>query len=300
MDIGFWSDSPGRRYYRDIRAQGRQAEPPLCTSRQWSKATGVALVAVVGLAVLGFVQTATADPATEPQAPAIESAEASSEYSGQETIEAEIDPQSYETRWTISLECTPKPRCQSAEGRLPSDDQHHLIKAIVTGLEPDTSYRYTIEASSSAGVTSIAGEFESIPAGACPDGCGTAELYRPPEPPWADQSGKEAAERTVNEQREKEQKEREAAARYLSERQTHPTVGHPQARTLCIVPALKGDTLAVAQRKLAEGHCRLGRVHRRPGQLGTLHVSRQGTPAGKRLNGGARVALWMRASPRRS
>lgn len=135
---------------------------------------------------------------------------ASGEYSGQETIEAQIDPESHETVWTISLDCPDQRRCQSTEGRLPADDESHTVTVVVTGLETDTQYQYTVEASNLAGATSFSGEFKSIPPGAAPKGVKDEEVYVPPELPWANQSGDEAAERTVREQREKEHAEQTA------------------------------------------------------------------------------------------
>lgn len=225
-------------------------------------------------------------------APVLGPINASSEYSGQETIEAQINPGAYETGWMISLVCGFETRCKSTEGLLPGDQESHTVSTVVTGLAPDTRYEYSIEASSSAGATRFTGAFESIPAGACPNGCGPDEPFRPTEPPWANQSGNEAAERTLQEQREKEQKEKEATT-HASEEPAKPLVTRPRARPACVVPALKGDTLAAAQHKLAGAHCRLGIVHRRTHRHGALRVTRQGTPAGKRIGSGAHIALWM-------
>jgi hypothetical protein len=136
---------------------------------------------------------------------------------------------------------------------------------------------------------------------------GSFPSYHPPELPWADKSGNEGAARTVQEQREKEQAEQraqEAASHALQEsampqpgqeKAMQPAVARPQARRGCVVPALKGDTLAAARRALAAAHCRVGAVHRTTHRPGRLRVSRQTVRAGKRLADDARVAIWVRA-----
>jgi hypothetical protein len=284
----------------------RTMQPPSVpyTTRWRYRARGLRLATAASVAAVGLALPATANAA----APVLGPIKASSEYSGQETIEAQIDPESYETVWTISLDCPNQRRCQSTEGRLPAGDESHTVTVVVAGLETDTHYEYTVEASSLAGAMSFSGEFESIPAGACPKGCGLDETpYYPPELPWANQSGKEAAERTVREQREKEaeeQKAKEAASHAAEEAEAlkrreeeaaHQVAVRPKVNPACVVPKLKDDTLAVARRALAAAHCRLGTVHRPVHQHGTLHVRRQSARAGKRLADDARVALWIEA-----
>lgn len=273
------------------------------TTRWRYRARGLALAAAAGVAAFGLALPAAADA----EAPVLRSIKASSEYSGRETIEAQIDPESYETVWTISLDCPDRRRCQSTEGRLPVDDESDTVTVVFAGLETDTRYQYTVEASSLAGATSFSGEFESLPPGAAPEGSKDKEVYAPPELPWANQSGDEAAERTVREQREKEheeQKAKEAAAHAAEEAEAlkrreeeaaHPAAVQPKMNPACVVPNLNDDTLAVARRALTAAHCRLGVVHRPVHQHGTLHVRRQSARAGKRLAADARVALWVEA-----
>jgi hypothetical protein len=278
------------------------------TTRWRYRARGLALATVASVAAVGLAFPGIANAET----PVLGSIKASSEYSGQETIEAQIDPELYETVWTVSLNCPDQPRCQSTEGRLPADDESHTVTVVVTGLETETHYQYTVEASSLAGVTSFSGEFESIPPGAAPKGVKDEEVYVPPELPWANQSGDEAAERTVEEQREKEheeQKAKEVAGRAAEETEVlkrreaeaanqdaaHQEAVQPKMNPACVVPKLKDDTLAVARRALNAAHCRLGLVHRPARQHGTLCVRRQSVRAGKRLADEARVALWIEA-----
>jgi hypothetical protein len=135
---------------------------------------------------------------------------------------------------------------------------------------------------------------------------GSVPPYDPPELPWANQSGNEAAARTIQEQREKEQEEqkaREAASHATEEaavlkRRQEEAAQQAAARLreqhpVCVVPALKGDTLAAAHRALAAAHCRLGVIHRPTRPHGTLRVSRQSARTGKRLADGARVTVWI-------
>lgn len=274
------------------------------TTRWRYRAGGLALAAAASVAAVGLALPAAANA----EAPVLGLIKASSEYSGQETIEAQIDPESYETVWTITLGCPDQRRCQSMEGRLPADDESHTVTVVVTGLETDTRYEYMVEASSLAGATSLSSWFESIPPGAAPEGSKDKEVYVPPELPWANQSGNEAAARTVQEQREKEQeaeKAKEAAANRAAEEVTlkrrqeeaaQLPAANRQEQPMCVVPALKGDTLAVARRALAAAHCRLGVVHRALHHNGRLRVTRQSARARERLADNARVALWIGSS----
>jgi hypothetical protein len=280
-------------------------QPPRApyATRFRDRARGLALAAAACIAAAGLALPATANA----EAPVLGPVKASSEYSGQETIEAQIDPESHETGWTLSLDCPDQRRCQSTEGRLPADDESHTVTVVVTGLETDTRYQYTVEASSLAGATSFSGEFESIPPGAAPEGAKDKEVYTPPELPWANQSGDEAAERTVREQREKEHGEQTAkeaashaaeeaeALKHREEEAAHQVAVQPMMNPACVVPKLKDDTLEVARHALTVAHCRLGIVHRPVRQQGTLHVRRQSARAGERLADDARVALWIEA-----
>jgi hypothetical protein len=283
----------------------RTMQPPRVpyTIRWRYRARSLALATAASVAAVGLALSATANA----EAPVLGSIKASGEYSGQETIEAQIDPGSYETVWTISLDCPDRQRCQSTEGRLPAGDESRTVTVVVTGLATDTYYEYTVEASSLAGATSFSGGFESIPPGAAPNGVKDEEVYIAPGLPWSHQSGDEAAERTVREQREKEhaeEKAKEAASHATEEAEAlkrreeeaaHQVAVHPKMNPACVVPNLKDDTLAVARRALTAAHCLLGIVHRPVRQHGTLHVKRQSARAGKRLADDARVALWIEA-----
>jgi len=141
-----------------------------------------------------------------------------------------------------------------------------------------------------------------IPPGAAPNGSLVTEHYTPPELPWANQSGNEAAVRTVAEQRAKEreeQKAREAAASYTAEqaalrqREEAKEAAAREAgkQPACVVPSLKGDTLAAARRALVKVHCRLGKVSRSRGHHKTLVVAGQSVKSGETLADGAAIAV---------
>jgi hypothetical protein len=67
--------------------------------------------------------------------------------------------------------------------------------------------------------------------------------------------------------------------------------GSPPASVRCLVPSLKGATLAAARRALLRAHCKLGRVTRPHTAHAPLIVIRQASPPGARLSGGAAIAV---------
>ncbi len=263
--------------------------------------------------------TAVIAPATASAAPLIGPISYGGDASGEGNVEAQIDPNWRVTTWEIRLNCPGQPRCQHTEGILPANNESYTVHLKLTGLEPGTTYHFAIEAHNSAGEAFWPGEFtvQPLPPGSAPNGSKVTEPYSPPELPWANQSGNEAAERTVAEQRAKEQEEqqaKEAAAqraaqlKHIEEQAQQAGAKAQRAREIaareaaehpaCVVPALKGDTLTAARRALASAHCRLGAVHQPAHRHGTLRVSAQGAPVGEQLAGGARVALWVGAGSR--
>lgn len=229
--------------------------------------------------------------------------------SGEGILEAQINPEGHETTYEIILNCPHQERCQHTEGTLPADDEEHTVSLELTGLQPGASYRFGVYAHSIAGAAAWPGEDEFtvqlIPPGACPNGCSKDEgVYTPPELPWANQSGNEAAERTVAEQRAKEHEEQtkeavaakeqeeaktraaavladeEAARRHHAEEAAAAEHKAP----VCVVPSLKGDTLTGARRALSKARCRLGKVGKPHGRHhGQLVVIGQRVGAGGRL-----------------
>lgn len=225
--------------------------------------------------------------------------------SGEGLVEAQINPEGHETTWEISLNCPGLPLCQHAEGTLPADNGSYTVALKLTGLEPGGTYRFWIEAHSTAGGAVWPGVFTvpEIPPGSAPNGSKVTEPYAPPELPWANQSGAEAAANTVREQRAKEHEEqqaKEAAEAAALQKRKQEEAQEAAARQeaehpACRVPALKGDTLTAARRALRRAHCRLGAVHRPARHQGTLRVSAQSAPAGEQLAHGASVVLTLGA-----
>jgi hypothetical protein len=279
------------------------------------------IAALAAAAILAALTPATA-LATD-KAPVISEGSAS-ELDGEITIEAQIDPEGLATTYEILLECPSHETCQHTEGTLPAVEEPRAVQLVLTDPQPGETYIFTVTARNADGQTSGSWRFkapqptetlpveEPIPPGAAPEGSKVTEPYTPPELPWADQSGDEAAARTVAEQRAKEHEEqqaKEAAAQQAAEAESLKRRQEEQAEQAfrereeredkdaehpaCVVPALKGDTLTAARRALAKAHCRLGKVHRPAHHEGALYVSAQSAPAGEQLAGGARVKLWL-------
>jgi membrane protein involved in colicin uptake len=110
---------------------------------------------------------------------------------------------------------------------------------------------------------------------------------------------KEAAEKAAHEREVREAGERagreagERASREAAERAT----GSHAAR--CVVPRLRGDSLAAARRALQRLHCALGGVTAPHARRGTLVVARQSVHAGRELAGGAKVSITLASAKRR-
>ena len=85
----------------------------------------------------------------------------------------------------------------------------------------------------------------------------------------------------------KEREAREAAERLAK---------HPSSPALCVVPRLKGDSLATARNALSKAHCKLGKVSKSPGHHKPLLVTAQGPKTGKTLPNGAPIAVTLGAS----
>jgi hypothetical protein len=236
-------------------------------------------------------------------------------------LEAKIDPGGLATSYEIQVECPGHTLCHSTEGTLPAVEEGLTVILALPDPQYGSTYWFTVTAHNAEGEASKSSEVAlpstppDIPPGACPfGGCPPQQPYTPPELPWANRSGDEAAERTVAEQHAKEHEEqqaKEAAARQATEAEALKRRQEEQAEQAfrereeredkeaehpaCVVPALKGDTLAAARRALAKAHCRLGVLHQPADHHGTLRVSAQGAPAGELLAHGARVALWIGA-----
>ncbi len=127
-------------------------------------------------------------------------------------LEAKIDPGGLETTYEIQVECPDHALCQRTEGKLPAIAENLTVILALREPQYGSTYWFTVTAHNADGKTSKSSEAAlpstppDIPPGACPFGCAVTEPYTPPESPWANQSGNEAAARTVAEQRPKNTK----------------------------------------------------------------------------------------------
>lgn len=278
---------------------------------------GLALAAAILVALVLALTPAVAG-AAEGRPPEIVST--GSGIGGEVSATAQINPEGLETTYEIKLVCEScgPPGYRPATGQLQAVQETISVRLNLTGIKSGT-YGFEVKARNTAGDTSRTGELTvpEVPPGACPDGCSKNEQYGSEIPQWyinlsnseSAQTLKEYEAKQAREQQEKKTKEaaryateeaelkqaeerdaQEAAARERQEREEQEAE-HPA----CRVPALKGDTLTAARRALARAHCRLGAIHQPAHHDGTLHVSAQGAPAGKRLAHNARVALRLGA-----
>lgn len=100
---------------------------------------------------------------------------------------------------------------------------------------------------------------------------------------------KEAAARSAMEREVREAGER--AGREAAERERAAAERDSTGAGQCIVPQLKGDSVAVAQDALHKGHCELGRVSQPARRRGPLVVITQSARAGSKLTGGTAIAV---------
>jgi hypothetical protein len=142
-----------------------------------------------------------------------------------------------------------------------------------------------------------------------------AQAYTAETPPWVIEGSERAAKEAV-EQRERENSE--AAARKASEQQAvegeraagETAVRQPEqgqgagvdqpagAPPPCIVPMLRGHSLAGARRLLRVSHCSLGKVHvRRTAHENALVVIAQGAKQGSELAAASAVAVRLGRLP---
>jgi hypothetical protein len=144
----------------------------------------------------------------------------------------------------------------------------------------------------------------TTPAAAC---AYTAE-FDPAGGEVAEKVGREVEEARAKEQEAKAAQEQKAAEEQKArEEQTqHPASEHSQSEEAspqageavatakrCVVPALKGDTLAAARQALRAAHCKLGHVTWPPRGHGRHVVRRQGLRAGSKHPAGTAVAVTL-------
>jgi hypothetical protein len=98
----------------------------------------------------------------------------------------------------------------------------------------------------------------------------------------------ERSQREAAERQHQESERAEAQAKEESQRKANEA-----AASQCVVPALKGDTLAAARRALRAAHCRLGHVTWPPRGHGRHVVRRQGLRVGSKYPAGTAVAVTL-------
>jgi hypothetical protein len=218
---------------------------------------------------------------------------------GTTTVSAVISPEGLETTYRITLECEVGEvfaECdpsQFVEGLLPATHESYEENLHLTGLKQSDNYRFGVQARNSERENWMTGEIGEIfiPPGAGSECVGCDEPYETKESQWAIESGNEAAARTLQEAREEEHaKEAAKLAEEAADKQTEERPPVPA----CVVPTLRGDTLAVARRALRRAHCRTGKLSRPRRYRGPLAVDQQRPRAGKKLADGAAVALSLR------
>lgn len=190
-------------------------------------------------------------------------------------------------------------------GDLPAVGEARTVSLDLPGLQPG-SYGFYVHASNAAGNASSKSEFTvpTRPPGACPNGCDTSPPYTPETPTWFKELSERESAQTLAEYEAKQRQlaqEQEAArvraasvlaAQEAALRQpAQETASAGPVVPACSVPPLRGKTLSAARRALAEAHCRLGKVSRPTHRHQALFVIRQSLPHGKRLPGGATVAV---------
>jgi hypothetical protein len=242
-------------------------------------------------------------PGAQSGPPVIESV--GSGVGGEVTLSAHINPDGLETSYEIGLECLPcQPGDQWAKGTLPAVDESRIVTLTLTGVQPGRHW-FAVRASNADGEESRRSEALEIPPPQepFPEGTGGGGIVEAPYLGAVSGQLKEIAvreeEQRAKAKEQEEQKAKELNARPASElehtEEQPPAAPAKAEHPACLVPALKGDTLAVAGRALARAHCRLGTVHQPAHHHGTLYVSAQSAPAGEQLAGGARVTLTLGA-----
>jgi hypothetical protein len=244
----------------------------------------------------------------------------SAEVGGNEaTLKAPIRPGGLETQYEVWLQCTSQ-SCTSTESHRVADGSinsglEHEVNVPLTSLEWDTSYTFQVTASNKDGTaTSYPQTFTtgSPPPAGCPDGCSDNKPYESKLEPWvlegAEREAREAprlgAEEEAKAKEEAERPGKEAAARAAKEREIREAgeragreaaererVAKQASVAVCLVPSLKGDSLAAARSALSKAHCKLGRVTPPPRGHGRHVVTRQGLRAGSKHPAGTPVAV---------
>jgi hypothetical protein len=233
-------------------------------------------------------------------------------------VGAQINPEGLNTTYEVKVECRgsgatcePLSNAPHEVGVLPASFGGQEVSLNVTSLEPGT-YWFSVLAQNSLGVAYRRSNILDIPPpppGACPTGCPVpSEPYKPEIPPWVGNTAAEGAARELAaaqaEQRQAaiEREERqaseaavrsaeEAALRQREAEALDPSEAPAHAKPRCIVPALRGHSIAGARRLLRRSDCALGTLRVRNHGHGLLRVVGQSVAAGARRPAGTHVAI---------
>jgi hypothetical protein len=128
-----------------------------------------------------------------------------------------------------------------------------------------------------------------------PGGVGVAPGAIEPQP--INKQTEEEFDRDPPWRQAKEKAEREAAKQAAT---PAPTEGKTAAASpvQCVVPSLKGESLAAARHSLNAAHCALGKITRPHKHRGALVVESQGQVAGKTLANETPIAITLGSIPK--
>lgn len=245
-------------------------------------------------------------------------------------LEAHINPEGLETTYSfwIEYEVCRKPlpeyeeECHAVllgpegEGHV-AGEEDRAVSTALTNLETEHSYTYWLIASNPNGPATgepksfrtlgaqggLTGEPDPPPSKTPGEPEDTNQPYQsPPAPPWVGElAAATSAAATAARQAERASKEQaehqEALSREERGRQeetSRTTASTQDPATQCLVPALKGDSLAEARSTLQRAHCKLGRVSRTArGHRSALVITRQSQRRGTRLPAGTVIAVHL-------
>jgi hypothetical protein len=240
------------------------------------------------------------------------------------TLEAPIRPGGLETTYELWLEypacqagstCEPTTSERVGEGVISASRLEAVASVELKSLRWEYSYNFVVIAANAAGkrwsrpLTFTTG---SPPPVGAPGGSGVGAPVEFKEEQWAIEGAERAAQETPRiereereaKQREEERPAKEAAALAAKEREIREAgerAGREAAERelkniACVVPRLKGDSLAAARRALTKSHCGLGKVSKPRKHRGALVVMTQSARAGRKLPNGGLVAVKLESA----
>jgi hypothetical protein len=242
------------------------------------------------------------------------------------TLHAQVKSGGLETKYEIWLEfapCSGGGPCETmvqqrvGGGHVAAGSEAEVLSAEVKSLRWNYSYTFWISAKNSAGEAEgqqgfrTGSEPPKAPSGD-EGGSGMGAPYESKTEPWvwegasnsADEAPQREAERIAKHKEEEERPAKEAAERAAKEREAREAgelAGKEAAErerlaataAMCVVPSLKGDSLAAARSALHTAHCKLGKVTSPHGRRrhGALVVLSQSHPRGAMLPRASAIAV---------